>query len=82
MSVITPPLKDMISALVGTPSVSSTQPEFDQSNHDVINLLANWLDPVGFQIDITPVEGEPGKSNLIARIGEGTDGLVLSGFTS
>jgi acetylornithine deacetylase len=81
MSVITPPLKDMVSALVGTPSVSSTQPEFDQSNHDVINLLANWLDPVGFQIDITPVEGEPGKSNLIARIGEGADGLVLSGHS-
>ena len=76
-----PLLKDMVRQLVGTPSVSSTQQEFDQSNIDVIHLLANWLEPLGFQIEIIPIKGKVGKSNLIARFGEGSNGLVLSGHS-
>lgn len=81
MSYQTPSLIEMVSALVQTPSVSSTQQAFDQSNNDVIDLLANWLDPLGFSIDIIPIENKPGKSNLIARIGSGRDGLLLSGHS-
>lgn len=77
----TPPLKEMISTLIGTPSVSSTQHQFDMSNQGVIDLLANWLAPLGFDVQLTPVEGHPGKSNLIARIGSGTNGLLLSGHS-
>ena len=76
-----PLLKDMVRHLVGTPSVSSTQQEFDQSNIDVIHLLANWLEPLGFQVEIIPIKGKTGKSNLIARLGKGSNGLVLSGHS-
>ena len=71
----------MVRQLVGTPSVSSTQQEFDQSNIDVIHLLANWLEPLGFRVEIIPIKGKAGKSNLIARFGEGSNGLVLSGHS-
>ena len=71
----------MVRHLVGTPSVSSTQQEFNQSNSDVIHLLANWLEPLGFQIEIIPIKGKAGKSNLIARFGKGSNGLVLSGHS-
>jgi len=81
MNAPLPTIKDMISDLVSTPSVSSTQAEFDLSNEGVINLLANWLDPLGFDVKITPVQGRPGKQNLMARIGSGTDGLILSGHS-
>ena len=76
-----PLLKDMVRKLVGTPSVSSTQPAFDQPNNDVIHLLANWLEPLGFQVEIIPIKDKAGKSNLIARLGEGGNGLVLSGHS-
>ena len=68
MPTIATPLKDMVSSLIATPSVSSTQSEFDLSNNEVINLLANWLDPLGFDIQITPIKDKPGKSNLIAGL--------------
>ena len=71
----------MVSELIGAPSVSSTQADIDQSNAEVIDLLANWLDPLGFHITISPIENKPGKSNLIARIGSGRDGLLLSGHS-
>lgn len=76
-----PALKEMVSKLVSTPSVSSTLPQFDQSNEDVVHTLANWLEPLGFSISITPIEERPGKSNLIATRGRGVGGLVLSGHT-
>lgn len=55
--------------------------EHDQSNMAVVNQLANWLAPLGFKVDIKPVAGHPGKANIIATMGEGRGGLVLSGHT-
>ena len=81
MSIPLPSLKQMIDSLVSTPSISSTQPEFDQSNTGIVHLLANWLEPLGFEIKITPVKGRPGKQNLMARAGAGCDGLILSGHS-
>ena len=71
----------MVSELIRLPSVSSTLPQFDQSNLEVIHTLANWLEPLGFAIRILPIAGRPGKANLIATRGSGRDGLVLSGHT-
>ena len=71
----------MIRQLVATPSVSSLQPELDMGNHAVCALLANWLEPLGFRVELLPVPGMPGKFNLLARSGAGTDGLVLAGHT-
>ncbi|HJP51477.1 MAG: acetylornithine deacetylase [Pseudomonadales bacterium] len=77
----TPKLQEMVQTLTATPSISSTLTQYDQSNLDVVHLLANWLDSMGFAIKIKPVSGYPGKANLIATMGEGTDGLLLSGHT-
>ncbi|ORU91672.1 MAG: acetylornithine deacetylase [Cycloclasticus sp. symbiont of Bathymodiolus heckerae] len=74
----------MMRALIGTPSVSSTSNRHDQSNLPVIHLLADWLENLGFSVDIHTLENQPGKANLIATIGprhKGADGLILSGHT-
>jgi acetylornithine deacetylase len=76
-----PPLDDMIRRLVATPSVSSLRPELDQGNRAVCELLAGWLEPLGFAVEIRPVPELPGKFNLLARSGPGEDGLVLAGHT-
>jgi acetylornithine deacetylase len=76
-----PALLDMISDLIATPSVSSVNPALDQGNLAVIELLANWLDDTGFDIEIMRLPGEPAKANLIATLGGGSGGLVLAGHT-
>lgn len=70
-----------LAALVGAPSISCTSPEFDQSNHQVVSLLANWLEPLGFQCDIQAIAGWPEKYNLVAVKGSGPGGLVFAGHT-
>lgn len=69
----------MMSQLIATPSVSCVRPELDMSNEPVIDLLANWLESSGFSILKQRVS--EGKFNLIASMGQGSDGLVLSGHT-
>ena len=72
---------DMIRDLVATPSVSSPDERFDQSNRGVIDLVAEWAAELGFAIRIEALPGKPHKANLIATLGDGEDGLVLSGHT-
>ncbi len=72
---------DMIGGLIATPSVSSVSPQFDQGNRAVIDLLANWLDGLGFQVEVQPLDIHPDKANLIATLGSGSGGLVLAGHT-
>jgi acetylornithine deacetylase len=79
-----PGLMQMISELIATPSVSCVNPSLDQSNMGVINLLANWLDQLGFKVEIMPVA--EGKANLIATLGtlnahSKHGGLILAGHT-
>jgi len=81
MSTHFPSVRERLQSLIGTPSVSSVSPEFDQSNRPVIDLLANWLADLGYQIDIMPLPSQPQKANLIATLGRGPGGLVLSGHT-
>jgi acetylornithine deacetylase len=69
----------MIETLVSTPSVSSANKSLDQGNTAVIEHLANWLDASEFRVEIMPLPGD--KANLIATLGRGTGGLVLSGHT-
>ncbi len=77
----TPEFEDCFAELIRLPSVSSIDPEHDQSNRKVIDALANWLDALGFVCEIMPVSDNPEKCNLIAKSGEGEGGLVLSGHT-
>lgn len=76
-----PKLEDRIRRLIALPSVSSPSPRFDQSNRAVVELLAEWLEPMGFQCEILPLQDQPEKANLIATLGSGPGGLVLSGHT-
>ncbi len=72
---------ERLSQLVATPSVSCTTPALDMGNRPVVELLANWLEPMGFAIEIMPVGDNPNKVNLIATLGQGPGGLVFSGHT-
>ena len=74
-----PDLKSQFAALIATPSVSCTQPRWDQSNQAVIELLAAWLGDLGFRCEVQQVA--PGKSNLLATYGTGPGGLVLAGHS-
>lgn len=73
--------RDQLSQLVALPSVSSTAAQWDMPNIAVIELLASWLDDLGFATEILPIPGKNGKANLIATLGEGPGGLVLSGHS-
>lgn len=73
--------EDQLTQLVAQPSVSSAKAELDQSNLAVLELLASWLQAVGFTADIQPVSDWPGKYNLIAVKGQGPGGLVLAGHS-
>ncbi len=74
-----PPLKDQFAALIAAPSVSCTQPHWDQSNRGVIELLAGWLEGLGFACELQEIT--PGKFNLLASLGSGPGGLVLAGHS-
>jgi acetylornithine deacetylase len=76
-----PPAVEMVRKLVATPSVSSPDDRFDQSNRGVVELVAEWAAELGFEARIEALPGQPGKANLIATLGQGDDGLVLSGHT-
>ncbi len=70
-----------LTTLIAHNSISSVLPEYDESNLPVINTLAQWFSELGFTCEILPLEGFPGKANLIATLGRGDGGLVLSGHT-
>ncbi len=72
---------DQLSQLVACPSVSCTQPKLDMGNLGVIELLANWLEPLGFTCEIQRVSEQPTKANLIATLGQGDKGLVFAGHS-
>lgn len=75
---------DQLTQLIETPSVSCTQANLDMGNRPVIDLLASWLEPLGFNIEIQVVEDTHGvnnKANLIATLGSGDNGLVFAGHS-
>ena len=71
----------MLEKLIAAPSVSSINPQWDQSNKAVIELLSGWLETLGFRVEILEIPGCPDKWNLLASAGKGPDGLLLSGHT-
>lgn len=76
-----PTLEHMAAALLACPSISSVNPNLDQSNQGIVALLHDWLGDLGFQLQALPIPGAPGKFNLVARLGTGSNGLVLAGHT-
>lgn len=75
-----PSFSEMLGALVQTPSVSNLSRELDCSNRAVIDLLATWLEDLGFNISVQSLPNDT-KFNLVAQKGEGSGGLLLSGHT-
>ncbi len=84
MTAKKPPIKEMLKQLIAAPSMSSVSPAFDSSNREVIDLLATWLEALGFHVEITPLPSQPSKANLLAsygRIDEHSQGLMFAGHT-
>lgn len=86
MSTLEKRVITQIQHLIASPSVSSNNPQWDSSNLGVIQHLADFAEAQGFVVDIQPLPDNPGKANLVARLGpESADnqrrGLVLSGHT-
>ncbi len=81
MTTTVPPLMQMLHELISEISVSSTSQEWDTGNRRVIDKLAEWLTALGFDCQVLPLEGHDNKANLIASLGSGPGGLVLSGHT-
>jgi len=71
----------MLDRLFAAPSVSSMIPAHDTSNLQVIELLAEWTEALGFTNSVDAIDGAPGKYNLVATLGRGQKGLVLAGHT-
>ncbi|WGE86703.1 acetylornithine deacetylase [Actinobacillus equuli subsp. haemolyticus] len=67
--------------LIALPTISSLEAAEDQSNKQLIELLATWLADFGFKTEIIRVEGSRDKYNLLATYGEGEGGLLLVGHT-
>ena len=76
-----PAFRESFAALVAAPSVSSIDPRHDQSNLPVVDLLANWFTDLGCAVETMPVNDRADKVNLVASLGTGGAGLVLSGHT-
>ena len=76
-----PSFFSMYQQLIAIPSISATDPKWDTSNKKVIDLLAEWLELLGFECEINELKSQQGKYNLLARRGTGTGGLLLSGHT-
>ncbi|OIM97921.1 acetylornithine deacetylase [Idiomarina sp. MD25a] len=76
-----PSFFNMYQALIARPSISSLDPSWDHSNKAVIELLADWLEQLAFDVEIQPLNNKPNKFNLLATRGVGSGGLLLSGHT-
>ncbi|MCB1668089.1 MAG: acetylornithine deacetylase [Pseudomonadales bacterium] len=73
-------IPSMLRQLIACNSISSVNPSIDHGNRAVIDILASWLDELGFKTEIMPLS-DPRKANLIATLGTGPGGLVLAGHT-
>ena len=76
-----PSFTEQLHTLLALPSVSSSTPGRDMGNRAVIDVLAGWLESIGFAVEIMPVTPCGHKANLIATKGTGAGGLVLAGHT-
>jgi len=80
-----PNFSQSLKELIACPSISSTQPNWDQGNIEVIQLLATWFEQLGFTIEIQKVptahHNGADKFNLLAKLGSGEGGLLLAGHS-
>lgn len=71
--------KKRLAEIIAAPSISCTLAEYDMSNTAAIQVLAGWFEALDFKVEIQNIGS--GKANLIACLGSGAGGLVLSGHS-
>ena len=76
-----PNLTQALTELIAQPSISSTIESWDQGNLSIIQLLATWFEELGFTIQIQQVPDTRNKYNMLAKLGSGEGGLLLSGHS-
>lgn len=78
-----PNLIDNLNELISLPSISSANEAIDSSNQAVIDSLADKFEALGFHCELieSPSTSGQKKLNLLATLGAGPGGLVLSGHT-
>ncbi|GAC10951.1 acetylornithine deacetylase [Paraglaciecola chathamensis] len=67
--------------IINTPSISAFSADLDQSNRAIIDLLAGWFKDYKFNISIQQVPNARNKYNMLAKIGSGEGGLLLTGHS-
>lgn len=68
-------------AIIKSPSISAFDEKIDQTNRPLIDILSSWFSELGFTITIQHVPGTRNKFNMLAKIGSGEGGLLLSGHS-
>ncbi len=81
MNAKLPSLEQMLTRLIATPSVSSTDPLLDNGNAVISEILAGWLESIGFTVELLPVPGHASKLNVVARRGPSNAALVFAGHS-
>ena len=76
-----PDFRQLLAELVALPSVRSPVASWDQSSTQVIERLASGFEDLGFTPEILPVPDHTGKAQLIATLGSGEQGRMLTGHT-
>lgn len=84
-----PPLMSMMKQLIACPSISCFDPKLDMSNRAIIELLANWLQQAGFNVELIENINNQQKLNLIAHSptpnssskNQARPGIILTGHT-
>lgn len=76
-----PSFISMYQQLIAAPSISAIEDSLCMSNKNVIELLAQWCESLGFSCEIIELEGGKGRYNLLAKRGKGDGGLMLAGHT-
>jgi acetylornithine deacetylase len=81
-----PSLETLITELIACPSVSCVNPEWDMSNHMIVEFLELQLQSLGFKTRIQEVantheHSTQKKYNLIATLGRGDGGMIFAGHT-
>lgn len=67
-------------SLIEIPTISSHDKNIDQSNKNFVHLLSNYFSQLKFSIKIDKIPNTK-KFNMLASIGSGNGGLMLSGHT-
>ncbi len=74
-----PPFIEIYRALIATPSISATEEALDQSNADLITLLADWFKDLGFNVEVQPVPGTLATNSICWQVSDRGWRLVAGG---